>query len=508
MNPAVFPELAKTIIQWLRDNPDKPAPSVRMVAGQWRVSHRTAWKATRLLINKGVLESRPGYRIMRVVKGPAEVAQNPYGKLFAAIKNGVLDGTYPAGKPFPKIGYFAVQENLSRPTVSLAFARLAAEGLAYCVKNRWYAGPAPSRGAPAGPSVHDAPVVLFLVQNPQAFSTYFEDSYTSRFVLPFLNELLGHGIHATPALRSNNPQDVIAIPVGPDEVKAKIRSLKNRYHGTLILCVFPDVEDLAMWITALSAFHKPVIWFDYANKGELLTRRETRAGKGYFRMYQDERSALRLALEALLRQGHSVIGVHGAEHFDWGARRAERLLHCAAGLSPAPRIVVASDPAEAYWQFSKSTGIHEVLSATIKEFDLTGDNPLGGHPAKPMVRSLLDKTPSFVNLLRDHAPTALIALNDHMAREYYYWFTAAGLHIPKDFSIISFDNLFASMFFPITTIDFGFERLGYQAAHIIIGDIPIRANRYGNIPGPCTLIDRGSLGPPGDPGVIRRLVDA
>jgi DNA-binding LacI/PurR family transcriptional regulator len=169
---------------------------------------------------------------------------------------------------------------------------------------------------------------------------------------------------------------------------------------------------------------------------------------------------------------------------------------------------VASDPAEAYWQFSKSTGIHEVLSATIKEFDLTGRNPLGEHPDRAMVRSLLDKTPSFVNLLRDHAPTALIALNDHMAREYYYWFTAVGLNIPKDFSIISFDNLFASMFFPITTIDFGFERLGYQAAHIIIGDIPIRANRYGNIPGPCTLIDRGSLGPPGDLGVIRRLLDA
>jgi DNA-binding LacI/PurR family transcriptional regulator len=77
---------------------------------------------------------------------------------------------------------------------------------------------------------------------------------------------------------------------------------------------------------------------------------------------------------------------------------------------------------------------------------------------------------------------------------------ALGGEIPRDLSLLAFDNMPESALFPFSTIDWGFSRLGYLAAHIFVGDIPIHADRDGAIPGICTLIDRGSVAPP--PAVV------
>jgi DNA-binding LacI/PurR family transcriptional regulator len=92
--------------------------------------------------------------------------------------------------------------------------------------------------------------------------------------------------------------------------------------------------------------------------------------------------------------------------------------------------------------------------------------------------------------------TALVALNDLVARELYLWTTYAGIKVPGDLSMVAFDNSFACRHFPVSTIDFGFSRLGYLAAHLLIGDIPVRADRNGNIPARPMLISRGSIAGP------------
>lgn len=107
--------------------------------------------------------------------------------------------------------------------------------------------------------------------------------------------------------------------------------------------------------------------------------------------------------------------------------------------------------------------------------------------------ALLDKTPSLASLVLNKSVTAIIALNNELARKYYYWFKLARIDIPARLSMISFDDTPESVTFPITTIDFGLSRLGYLAAHIMIGDIPVKADREGKIPGVCELVDRGSV---------------
>jgi DNA-binding LacI/PurR family transcriptional regulator len=124
------------------------------------------------------------------------------------------------------------------------------------------------------------------------------------------------------------------------------------------------------------------------------------------------------------------------------------------------------------------------------------------HPSKLAYQQslkalLLANTPSIVNLLSTKGLSALVALNDGMAIEIHLWLKFAGIRVPRDLSIVSFDNAIDYYHLPISTVDFGFARLGYQAAHVFIGDIPVRSGADGDMPGACTVIDKGSIGTPG-----------
>jgi DNA-binding LacI/PurR family transcriptional regulator len=109
---------------------------------------------------------------------------------------------------------------------------------------------------------------------------------------------------------------------------------------------------------------------------------------------------------------------------------------------------------------------------------------------------LTEATPALASLLRDHQVTALIALSDRMAREYHFWLKSVGIAVPENLSIVSFDNSPDSIAFPISTVDFGFSSLAYQAAHLFVGDIRVQADRLGNIASRPRLLERGSLGLP------------
>jgi DNA-binding LacI/PurR family transcriptional regulator len=118
----------------------------------------------------------------------------------------------------------------------------------------------------------------------------------------------------------------------------------------------------------------------------------------------------------------------------------------------------------------------------------------------------LRKAPSLVSLLTKHDVTALLAINDNFARKYYFWLRTVGIDVPAHLSVIGFDNLAVNTPYPISSIDFGFERLGYLAAHILIGDTNVAAERNGDIPGIPTLVDRGSVARPGSRVHLVRLL--
>jgi DNA-binding LacI/PurR family transcriptional regulator len=197
-------------------------------------------------------------------------------------------------------------------------------------------------------------------------------------------------------------------------------------------------------------------------------------------------------LQELARRGHTDIGIHGAELYDWGQRRSELIKKAAARFDPPMKITI-SGPAEKIWTRAARTGMDGLFVRLEKRAGLIkGKQTRAAQPdaVRRMVRREADSLLSLI----ERGCTALICLNDLFAHQYYLLFQLLCIRVPGDISLISFDNIPESINFPVSTIDFGFERLGYLAAHIFIGDISIRADRDGAIPGVCTLVDRGSIG--------------
>jgi len=260
--------------------------------------------------------------------------------------------------------------------------------------------------------------------------------------------------------------------------------------------VTPEREGFISWVRELSCRGKlPVIYFDSADYRPDFTRANLSLGKYYFRLGFDERSAVRCALQHLVDHGHRTIGFpvfpHGMQA--WTTKRLALARELAQQLTPRSS-VLSAEMAEPFWDtdllaFSPQDIIrfNERLQAHADACAPRAGATLSAH------RAARAATPSLASLL-DKGATALLAMNDRVGFQYLWWADAAGIEVPRHLSIAAFDNVGESEALPLTTVDFGFARLGYLAAHILIGDIPVRADEAGNIPGTCTLIDRGSAG--------------
>jgi DNA-binding LacI/PurR family transcriptional regulator len=99
--------------------------------------------------------------------------------------------------------------------------------------------------------------------------------------------------------------------------------------------------------------------------------------------------------------------------------------------------------------------------------------------------------------VRDKRCTALVAPRDYNAYQLYDALALKGIRIPRDCSLISFDNYAMLQAAPVSSIDFGMGYLGYCAFHFLFGVIPVTHKRNGDIPSRPHLVNRGSTGRPG-----------
>jgi DNA-binding LacI/PurR family transcriptional regulator len=293
--------------------------------------------------------------------------------------------------------------------------------------------------------------------------------------------------------------------VGIDAIESEIVSLGAQYAGTIISITKPDAQMLESHIAKLSRFGKPIVYFDSTDEGGAIFAPPARPPRLMYRLHMDEHAAVRLALDALAQRGHARIGVHAWEYTDWTQRRMEIIEAIARSLPGAPAIVRSAMPAEPVWGYEGGREAAELFGAhaAVDEPRAAAAQPGSGGTA--VRRRRLPRTPSLRRLLTDGKPTALLALNDHFAQQYFFWLHAMKVQVPKDISILSFDNLANAILFPLSTIDFGFSRLGYICAHLFIGDTPPPRTNAGALAGTCTLVDRGSIGAPGDGRRIRAL---
>jgi DNA-binding LacI/PurR family transcriptional regulator len=91
------------------------------------------------------------------------------------------------------------------------------------------------------------------------------------------------------------------------------------------------------------------------------------------------------------------------------------------------------------------------------------------------------------------APTALLAMSDHMALAALDWLAAHGLRVPEDVSVVGFDGVpeAAVSAPPLTSVDQPYRQIAERAvAAILDGAVP-----QGREVLPLQLVVRGSTGP-------------
>lgn len=143
----------------------------------------------------------------------------------------------------------------------------------------------------------------------------------------------------------------------------------------------------------------------------------------------------RKATEFLIELGHQRIAlIDSLENHDVGKERRDGYLKAleAAGLPADPRLIFAHSTCD---------------SNPIDDFDF----------AATAVRALLEQKPR---------PTAFLTMSDEAGLAALHELAACGLHVPKDASVLSFDDSRLCAFSnpALSAVSVPYERIGYDAA--------------------------------------------
>jgi hypothetical protein len=448
-----------------------------------------------MLVEQGIVACSRGRRMVgRAAAGDTDAAAASQVRLAGQIAADIENGTYRIGERLGKFTFFQCRYHVSPSTLTLAFDILQRKRLVHKQGKAWIAGPSPISATGQGRRISrsGAPVVVVVTGEEKDWVSAFVNFHTIPFMTSFYGAVSDRGYRFCIVQRVQTGQSF--VPAGAAQIHDAITALGNRYQGTLMLLNAPHAGFAIEIARMLGSFKQPIVSFDFTNTQSGSARPAAPAQSAFHRLYFDEHAAVRMALKRLVEQGHRRIGVpfHGAQKYSWVERRLKAIADEAGRLSPSPALFY-SEQREPIWDddyFATIEGFRErIMFQTGRQLQ-----------ADKRVSALRDKAvaaaPSLTTLIERHQVSALLALNDQLAREYFFWLKLAGKAIPHQLSLISFDNIPALVHFPITTIDFGFTRLGYLAAHRILGDIPVKCDRDGGVAGSCTLIDRGSVSRP------------
>jgi DNA-binding LacI/PurR family transcriptional regulator len=118
---------------------------------------------------------------------------------------------------------------------------------------------------------------------------------------------------------------------------------------------------------------------------------------------------------------------------------------------------------------------------------------------------LRDQRWQRLSLTRDQKPTALLVMTDRLAFGALNAARALGLHVPKDLSVVGFDDVpIAAWIEPaLTTVRQDQMEKGYKAAEMLLASVQgDTGHEPAEIVLPTTLVIRASTAPPsgaGDP---------
>ncbi len=429
-------------------------PSAQQIAQAKGVSVRTVLRALHVFAELGFLQIRQGAAIQNTsasdvkeleIAIPLAPKIPAIEKVAQKIYQGIAQTRFRSGEALPKATWLCQEWHISPKILTAACRLLEKQGWLEKQGREWWVGGA----APAviqDLSIH-RPAILLVCNRPEEWAEFHTNLLDG---LARSLEVEAHrlGVRFVPVLSGlvKVPPD---FPTGKSEIRRAIQDLGSAYLGAIVTPRIEEMPDMDAWCAWLMRFGKPVVWLqDYAPEKPLKGAEQTlRVSYGAW-VAEGMETEADLVLRALWEKGHRRVAYpcNDPSVYHWFRLRGE--------------------------EFRKRMGS---LGMEVLQIENTVSD------AQLMDQVLQQKV------------TAIIAPNDRFAVRFWKDLATRGVRIPRDISMVSFDHLADLLPYPVTTVDFGLDRLGYQIFHALRGDIPVEKYKGRHLMGECRLVDNGSI---------------
>jgi len=476
---ALYHAIADKVRAAIQKDPSSLLPSIGDMAAKYDVAYQTMRKAIELLVKEGLImcKTRRGLTLAKTGGDGEELGQSAQ-ELYNVIESKILDGTFLVGHMLPKTNYFSLTYRISSATVAQTLQALQRENRIHKKGKSWYAGPL--RETKKTIIGYGQPKVLVVADAYEKFWRLVTSVSAANFSGMLHHELENFG-YQTEFLFLDQPTRKAASfeQQLSERMATAIDQMENRYSGCLLMCHSIMREPLNVFLTVAEKYDQPAAMLDHVDGGRPLLK-SIKSKKRLVRFFFNEYQANLLALKTLYEAGHRKIGYpyYDKNPYQWVANRLEVLNKIAATQFDSPPQIIPFRQNEEPWYPRRWTGIAA---------------PASSKPSMNAIRAGRAGLAPVRQFIKECGITAIILPNDVFAHQWYFWLFHLDIDVPKDISLISFDNAPELRMLPVSTIDFGFSRLGYLAAHLFIVDIPVRADADGNIGGISKLINRGSI---------------
>lgn len=479
-------------------------PSANTLSKYLRISRHTLSKAFKKIDNSRIFQLEKSKNNLTYNKQPNSLTNDSKTLLYNQIKDFIIQGKWNSGDSLPKIGFFCHSMSISNHTVQKVYHRLIDEGLVYKDGKQFIIGP--KRIGPQKNIIH----YIGLVE-PKSFTwqRFLRMERAREFCRRFDDESDRYNVRTltfAETILLNDPQ---VYPIKPNIVHQLIHELGDQYKGTLIIGQqheYQNFDDVANLFRSLKL---PTVWFDRTAQSIC------KPIKYFIHARTDERNIVDAALEKLHFYGHKRVLYPIWDIQNWSTIRFELLKNRASHYSidiecTEPLLTRVDNLIDS---LTKDNSLH--FLEILRKFNLSNQtlrtisNLLEKLKSFPDRKALLDLSKAlqrdesimFTELFSEqlnseNPPTAIIAPNDWYGHKYYQTLTTFGYQIPKDISLISFDNERGLIRLPLSSVDFGFGELGYRAFHLIMGNNhQDKISSNGRLESKPYVVDRGSICP-------------
>ncbi len=497
------------ILEIIHSNTKPTLPSIDSIARGLKVDTHKVSRAMQLLRERGYVQYRRGQRIRPGEKflpkhekcPPPEKTRNKNEGLYESLKSRIMEGSLRVHEQLPKRNYYALRFGISRDSVGRIYARLEQEELIRKKGRRWYVGKG-YNDVETFP--WNMPTILIMQPSPNAWRRY-NNSRGWRFQHAFADQAKNTGVGLRQYVA--HPIDINSIiPSGLHRLSSHVKQFESSYLGTIIVGRKAEYDDFKLMVHQVLSLGRPVVWFDYHEDTE-----ETGIDHPLFYTCRfSEPLFSTCPLKILNSLGHRRIGYPSfAVEDEWQLRRFYLLKQAAERLDPPPRLVGFFDASDHILrlgprgftrqiEFLFDSGppiVRTVLSRCIKILQHKLNVFLSKEEAARLLAEHILDWPRNITLPRDQKRdplpreilifyvysdfikeepiTALLFPRDGAARNAYKYLHDFGIRVPRDLSVVSYDNLYDAITLPVSTVDPGGTNLGYRAFHAIFGDIPV-----------------------------------